>query len=417
MKWSSFTDEDPISKCCNSMPLILITGYCNRSLHLSSYIHFIKCKLIPHKNTINLRNDNLYFNYPTLKTTVSLVVILSLTSILIVSVLVSSSHVADAQKGKGIKSPSISRPGGPREPLAQRTPTLGEPKIGEPKIGEPKIGEPKIDIQTKNSIIKEKIKNMKISLKPSTETESVFRASNERIFRSLIDFVGIVSNFVPGINTDSTMNDKVIIIHKNKSKTDFISAFVFTFLLSATLLFVFEQAIAQNITNFSTYQNPVHGIKMDYPSSWIIKENISSENVVAIRDPSPNDRSLIAVSISVQNLQSILNRPNISPSDYNSLQLNYLLNKSEARDIGEITNIDEKFNLSNNEAYKAEYSFSGFLSPSKSSFIPIIGNTTQMWTVKDDKAYIITAMFSPPNIKESVLPILNRMVSSFEIIK
>ena len=156
---------------------------------------------------------------------------------------------------------------------------------------------------------------------------------------------------------------------------------------------------------------------MDYPSSWIIKENISSENVVAIRDPSPNDRSLIAVSISVQNLQSILNRPNISPSDYNSLQLNYLLNKSEARDIGEITNIDEKFNLSNNEAYKAEYSFSGFLSPSKSSFIPIIGNTTQMWTVKDDKAYIITAMFSPPNIKESVLPILNRMVSSFEIIK
>ena len=209
MKWSSFTDEDPISKCCNSMPLILITGYCNRSLHLSSYIHFIKCKLIPHKNTINLRNDNLYFNYPTLKTTVSLVVILSLTSILIVSVLVSSSHVADAQKGKGIKSPSISRPGGPREPLTQRTPTLGEPKIGEPKIGEPKIGEPKIgepkigepkiDIQTKNSIIKEKIKNMKISLKPSTETESVFRASNERIFRSLIDFVGIVSNFVLGL--------------------------------------------------------------------------------------------------------------------------------------------------------------------------------------------------------------------------
>lgn len=167
---------------------------------------------------------------------------------------------------------------------------------------------------------------------------------------------------------------------------------------------VTQRTIAQNMTNFSIYQNSSYGISIDYPSGWILKEKISPENVVALR--TPFNASVVGLAISVQDLPSLIGLQNTSLNDYSSLRYNYLTSKSTTKYIDEITDIDNNYTLSNNPAYRVEYLIS---EPTSSKIV-------EYWTVKNDKAYIIT-VFIPVSIENQIMLTVKKIVDSFKITK
>jgi len=219
------------------------------------------------------------------------------------------------------------------------------------------------------------------------------------------------------------------------------------FALPLSVLSTFE-IFSPDIEVYLTYENRSHGVRIDFPSNWIAQQDISPDNVVAFRHPNPmefgdnlfrtfqqsrfpnetsagsiaaENRPFIALGIFIQNLSSILYRQNVSMENFSSLQLEYLQNKSF-----QISKLDN-YTLSGYPAYMVEYSLRS--QPTNSS-LPAFGtpvlsvpperpnmNVTQVWTVHDNKAYIIMASVSPPGLQDKTWPIIKRMINSFELIK
>ena len=150
-------------------------------------------------------------------------------------------------------------------------------------------------------------------------------------------------------------------------------------------------------------------MRIDYPFSSTVKEKINPENVVAFRyQPTASKSSFIAFGIFIQNLTSILDRKNISLDEYTSLQLMHLQKKFSDPKMGEIL-VFEKHSLSGYPGYKVEYAIFD------SAVLPSV--ETQIWTVKDGKAYNIMYTYNPLTIQNKATPIIAKMIDSFKITK
>lgn len=146
---------------------------------------------------------------------------------------------------------------------------------------------------------------------------------------------------------------------------------------------IWQQALAQGLSNFSTYENSTYGIKIDHPPDWNVTEGLSPENIVAFHNP-PSDLRYIenivptnytGLGIFFQNLSSLLGYENMSLDSFSSLQLGTLDNDSIS-----ISKFDNT-TLGGIPAHIIEYyDTSG----------PNI--TTQVWTVKDGNAYVIISI-------------------------
>lgn len=146
---------------------------------------------------------------------------------------------------------------------------------------------------------------------------------------------------------------------------------------------IWQQALAQGLSNFSTYENSTYGIKIDYPPDWNVTEGLSPENIVAFHNP-PSDLRYIenivptnytGVGVFFQNLSSLLGYENMSLDSFSALQLGTLDNDSIS-----ISKFDNT-TLGGIPAHIIEYyDTSG----------PNI--TTQVWTVKDGNAYVIISI-------------------------
>jgi eukaryotic-like serine/threonine-protein kinase len=166
---------------------------------------------------------------------------------------------------------------------------------------------------------------------------------------------------------------------------------------------------ATNITaeDFLTYENTTYEIRIQYPAVWQKGEsNQTSQDdvintIVAFRAPKDRISDTIAenIIIGVENLPP---EENISLAAYSTLQIADLTQFSTDFDLEQSTPIV----LADSPAQKIVFS-------ETVQQIPI--KTMQVWTIKDNEAYIIT--FAGEAAKYSdYLPTIQKMIDSFEFI-
>jgi hypothetical protein len=159
---------------------------------------------------------------------------------------------------------------------------------------------------------------------------------------------------------------------------------------------------------FLTYQNSTYGIKIQYPSDWLYKESKASKNSVQtiVTFASPNiatsgispDKSVIALTIAVQGLPF----HNLSLNTYTSLNVD---NLRQAEPGFHLLASNDTTLAGRNPAHKITYTFaSGF-------------KTMAVYTIKGDKAFLLEYITGSDTAYSSYLPIAQKMIDSFQIIK
>jgi eukaryotic-like serine/threonine-protein kinase len=149
-----------------------------------------------------------------------------------------------------------------------------------------------------------------------------------------------------------------------------------------------------NINNntFKLYENPTYGIQIQYPSDWGRLDLSFLQNSADIDFYPLSDTSLAKnVKLQVKNLPF----HNMTLEEYTNTQINPT----------------EEILLESNTTTLAD--IPGY----KIVFANIAGlKTMQVWTIKDDKAYIITYVAKEEDY-ENDLQNVHKMIDSFEIIK
>jgi hypothetical protein len=162
-----------------------------------------------------------------------------------------------------------------------------------------------------------------------------------------------------------------------------------------TPLYYPQQAIAQTITqnNFTTYEDPAHKIKIEYPSNWTKKNNLTSDNIVAFRPPQDTYGKYAGAGLGVYVHK--LSVANISLEDYNNVQLDYL--KNQSFNISKLDNTTLAHHPGTNVTYGNDLGLQALM----------------VWTVMDDKAYVIVYLAEKGKYNH-YLSSIERMIDSFE---
>ncbi len=193
-------------------------------------------------------------------------------------------------------------------------------------------------------------------------------------------------------------NLKIVILHfiilrvkLSKFLLFCLSIIIITSLLSV-LLTGQQTTVAQTNSKFVTYDNPTFGVRIQYPSDWG-RLDLSFLQQSADIDFYPlADTSLAKnVKIQVNNLPS----RNMTLEEYTNSQINPLeerLLESNTTTLAGIPGYEIVFT-----------SLQGL-------------KTMQVWTIKNDKAYIITYVAQEEDY-EKELQVAQKMIDSFEITK
>jgi eukaryotic-like serine/threonine-protein kinase len=147
-----------------------------------------------------------------------------------------------------------------------------------------------------------------------------------------------------------------------------------------------------NNNTFKLYENPTYGIQIQYPSDWG-RLDLSFLQDSADIDFYPLSDTSLAKNLKIQ----VKNLPfhNMTLEEYTNTQINPT----------------EEILLESNTTTLAD--IPGY----KIVFANIAGlKTMQVWTIKDDKAYIITYVAKEEDY-ENDLQNVQKMIDSFEIIK
>jgi hypothetical protein len=150
--------------------------------------------------------------------------------------------------------------------------------------------------------------------------------------------------------------------------------------------------IAQTSDTFRIYENPTYGIQIQYPSDWG-RLDLSFLQDSADIDFYPLSDVSLAKNLKIQ----VENLPfhNMTLEEYTNTQINPT----------------EENLLESNTTTLAD--IPGY----KIVFTNVAGlKTMQVWTIKDDKAYIITYVAKEEDY-ENDLQIVQKMIDSFEITK
>jgi eukaryotic-like serine/threonine-protein kinase len=162
--------------------------------------------------------------------------------------------------------------------------------------------------------------------------------------------------------------------------------------------------------NFAIFQNATYGIKMLYPSNWEKVENVGGSgsgankfiDIVRFSPPFENsnsDKSAENFDVKVDDISDI--KP-ISLAKYSNDTIEDL-----RKDFNIISEDRNATAGNNNPAYKVEYT---------GTEEDVNLNAMIIFTIKDDKAYIISYMAEPSRYS-SDLPVVQKMISSIEFVK
>jgi eukaryotic-like serine/threonine-protein kinase len=154
-----------------------------------------------------------------------------------------------------------------------------------------------------------------------------------------------------------------------------------------------HQIIAQtndDNNTFNLYENPIYGIKIQYPSNW------GRLDLSFLQDSADIDFYPLSDTSLAKNLKILVkNLPlhNMTLEEYTSTQIN----PTEENLLESNTTT-----LSGIPGYKIVFTNVAGL------------KTMQVWTIKDDKAYIITYVAKEEDYEKD-LQIVQKMIDSFEI--
>lgn len=160
--------------------------------------------------------------------------------------------------------------------------------------------------------------------------------------------------------------------------------------------------------NFTLFQNATYGIKMLYPSTWEKEENVGGNgsgaskliDIVRFSPPfenSSSDKSAENLDVKVDDVSDI--KP-ISLTKYANDTIEDL--RKDFKIISEDRNATAG---NDNPAYKVEYT---------GTDEGVDLNAMIIFTIKNDKAYIISYMAEPSRYS-SDLPVVQKMIDSIEI--
>jgi len=160
-------------------------------------------------------------------------------------------------------------------------------------------------------------------------------------------------------------------------------------------------------TNFITYENSTWGIKIQYPSSWA-KQTTDKGVTFIVLSSGTNANS----DKNMQQFPAKLNLTSIS-----RIPPNAPIKALADRIIGSYGQFLHNFQIqsytnttlggNNNNAIKIVYSFTD---PKNINF-----NATDIATIKNDRLYVIQYYYTQSPKHQSYLPILQKMVDSFQI--
>jgi len=161
---------------------------------------------------------------------------------------------------------------------------------------------------------------------------------------------------------------------------------------------------SSNSTNFLTYENPIFGIKMLYPTDWVKLENTSSPNKnstlidLVTFDPQSNTSSDIPgkLVVKVDNISDI--KP-ITVSEYSN-QI--------------ISDLRQDFKVAESTTTLAGLPAYEFVYTGAEESVDL--KAMVVLTIKGDRAYIISYT-AEPEVFQSYLPKVQKMIDSFEILK
>jgi len=153
-----------------------------------------------------------------------------------------------------------------------------------------------------------------------------------------------------------------------------------------------QTTIAQTNSKFVTYDNPTFGVRIQYPSDWGRLDLSFMQDSADIDFYPLADTSLAKnVKIQVHNLPS----SNMTLEEYTNSQINPFEEKLLESNTTKLAGIP---------GYEIVFtSLQGL-------------KTMQVWTIKDDKAYIITYVAKEEDY-ENDLQLAQKMIDSFEITK
>ena len=166
----------------------------------------------------------------------------------------------------------------------------------------------------------------------------------------------------------------------------------------------FPSSISNTTTttsDFLTYENPLVGIKMQYPSNWTVSDTALRDynDVVAFYSPLQNLSDALPAQLV---LSMVRYSQNISLDEYTNLSLS-ALNQSQQF----IVNESNPFTLANNPAHKIIFSA---ISPTEQ----INFNVMQIWTSIGNKLYILSYNAEAPKFSKN-LPTIEQMLQTVEI--
>jgi len=170
--------------------------------------------------------------------------------------------------------------------------------------------------------------------------------------------------------------------------------------------------------NLTPYNNPTHGIKFQYPSDWKLVEHGDNDyhnlNIVAeFLQPNQNNYYNQNISASHNSLRiSVENYSAFTETDNNNT-VNQLQNIGNHRlgAIGiscpgfDLKSYIRNATLAGSPAYEINFDYS-YLNNNKKAI--------EIWTVKDNKVYIIDYV-AYEQVYDITVPVVQKMIESFEI--
>ena len=172
--------------------------------------------------------------------------------------------------------------------------------------------------------------------------------------------------------------------------------------------------------NLIPYINPIHGIKVQYPSDWKLVEHGDNDyhklNIIAeFLQPSQSNyynptisASHNSLRISVENYSAFADTQNNNNATNNQLQNigNHRLGAIGLSCPGfDLKSYVRNATLAGSPAYEINFDYS-YLDNNKKAI--------EIWTVKDNKVYIIDYV-AYGQVYDITVPVVQKMIESFEI--
>jgi photosystem II reaction center protein PsbP len=187
----------------------------------------------------------------------------------------------------------------------------------------------------------------------------------------------------------------------------------------AIITFGINSSYAQSSDNFKNYTNNDLNFTIDYPSDWKVNANRSSEGIIQFRIA--NGESPVLV-VAVENATRFLNTDTMTidystPQQYAAEELDNLTNRPSLNFKPIQSN---ESNVAGNSGWKMEYSIdtSGLHDIVPKNLQKFTGPSYnfELYTVKNGKIYELDYEEHPLRVPLT-LPLVNKMVESFRIIK